>query len=160
MGNVRPITSKMLESLTGIVSPRLPGAVVLDLFAGSGRIGMHFASHGAERVVLVEGHREVARALRSAVREHQEKDRLSVVVGAVPKVLGRLRGTFDLVVCDPPYDWSDSEAIFLGLLDLVVAGGWLVVEHHHKTTYSAIDGWQEVRVEKFGESRLSFFERV
>jgi 16S rRNA (guanine966-N2)-methyltransferase len=158
-GEVRPTTQKILESLSAILQPRTEGAVVLDLFAGTGRVGMSLARFGAEKVVFVEGHRRVGQTLRTAIREHESRDSFSLVIGAVPQVLGKLKGLFDIIVCDPPYDWNEGRALLQGVLPILKPDGVLVVEHHHKTAYPEVDGLAICREEKFGETRLTFFER-
>lgn len=159
-GKVRPTTSKVLESLAAILAPDLPDARVLDLFAGTGRVGLRLLEEGAESIVFVEGNRRVAQDLRNTVRSHSSKDRLSVVVGPIPKILARIHGQFHFAVCDPPYDWSDPSSLLPAARDLILPEGILVVEHHHKTEYNVQSGWELSREEKFGESRLSFFRRV
>lgn len=110
-------------------------------------------------VVFVEGNRRVAQDLRTLTRAHEFQERLSVVVGPIPRILNKVRGRYDLVVCDPPYDWKEPETLLPSAEGLVVAGGILVVEHHHKTPYLPSEGWTVHRVVKFGETRLTFFER-
>lgn len=159
-GKVRPTTSKVLESLAAILAPDLPGARVLDLFAGTGRVGFRLLEGGAESVLFVEGNRGVGQDLRAAVRSHSSRDNISVVVGPIPKILSRVHGQYHLAVCDPPYDWPEPKSLLPAALDLILPGGLLVVEHHHKTEYGAQEGWELSRQEKFGESRLSFFRRL
>ena len=158
-GKVRPTTQKVLESLAAILEPELEGAQVLDLFAGTGRVGFELLSRGAASLVFVEGHRRVAGELRSLVRDHPDRDNISVILGAVPKVLGKVRGQFDVVVCDPPYDWTDNSSLLPAANQLTKSGGVLVVEHHHKVLYEATEGWLAKRQEKFGETRLTFFQK-
>lgn len=158
-GKVRPTTQKILESLSGILAPRLDGAAVLDLFAGTGSVGFRLAEEGAESVLFVESHRKVAQDLRQDLRKRSGDSKFSLMVGVVPNVLSKVRGEFDLVVCDPPYDWPKPESLLPSSLGLVKPGGLLVVEHHHKTNYVATEGWDLHRCEKFGETRLSFFQR-
>lgn len=157
---MRPTTSKVLESLAGILRPRVEGAAVLDLFAGTGKVGLRLLEDGAESVVFVEGHRKTGQELKYKLREHDLQDQLSVVIGPIPKVLAKVQGQFHLALCDPPYDWSEPETLLPAVAPLVLEGGLLVVEHHHKTAYEAVDGWESQRMEKFGETRLSFFVRV
>jgi 16S rRNA (guanine966-N2)-methyltransferase len=156
---VRPTTSKVLESLVAILAPLTPEANVLDLFAGTGRVGLSLAEAGAASVVFVEGNRKVAQDLRTVIRGHELRERLALVVGAVPKILPRVRGRYELAVCDPPYDWREPATLLPSAEKLIVPGGMLVVEHHHKTPYAASKGWELDRVEKFGESRLTFFRK-
>lgn len=160
-GEVRPTTQKILESLSSILRPRLEDALVLDLFAGTGQVGLRMAEMGARRVLFVEGNKRVAQSLRQVLRNHREEEaELSLLVGPVPRVLSKIQGQFDLCLCDPPYDWKEPTSLLPGALPLVSPGGLLVVEHHHKTPYDEMPGWQRHREEKFGETRLSFFERV
>lgn len=148
----------MLESLTAILAPRTPDARVLDLFAGTGRVGLTLAEEGAGCVVFVEGSRKVAQGLRSIIKTHPLSEQLSLVVGAIPKILSRVQGTYDLIVCDPPYDWKEPETLLPAAEGLASPGCLLVVEHHHKTVYPETGAWSLTREEKFGETRLSFFE--
>ncbi len=160
-GKVRPTTQKILESLSSILQPRLEEAQVLDLFAGTGRVGMKLAELGARKVVFVEGNRKVAHELRGTLRtQAPEEVDFSVIQGAIPQVLSKIKGRYSVVVCDPPYDWERPETLLPSALDLVEPGGLLVVEHHHKTAYEPVSGWGLWRREKFGETRLSFFERL
>lgn len=159
-GKVRPTTQKLLESLTAILLPRIEGALVLDLFAGTGRVGLRMLEEGAESVVFVEAHRRVAQDLRQTLREDAIRDHCSLVVSPVPQALVKVRGVFDLILCDPPYDWDKPNTLLPRSHHLCKPGGLLVVEHHHKTSYEATSGWTLHRREKFGETRLSFFESL
>ena len=156
-GEVRPTTQRILESMSATLQPWVEGARVLDLFAGTGRVGLEMAECGAASVVFVEGHRRVAQALRQTIRKNQVEGELSLVLGAIPDVLAKLTGPFDLILCDPPYDWSEPESLLPGAKSLLSSDGLLLVEHHHKTEYVAEDGWELFRCQKFGETRLSYF---
>ena len=79
-GEVRPTTQRILESMSGTLLPRLEGARVLDLFAGTGQVGLKMAELGAEQVVFVEGHRKVAQALRGRLKEAPKDCDVSLVV--------------------------------------------------------------------------------
>lgn len=159
-GEVRPTTQRILESMSGTLLPRLEGARVLDLFAGTGRVGLEMVSLGSAEVVFVEGHRRVAGELRKKLAGHPSAESLKLVIGAIPSVLAKLEGRYDLVLCDPPYDWDSPHTLLPGAARLTKPGGLLCVEHHHKVAYEAVEGWELFRCQKFGETRLSYFERV
>lgn len=159
-GEVRPTTQRILESMSGTLMPRLDGAEVLDVFAGTGRVGMEMLDQGARRVVFVEGHRRVAQELRKAMSRHPQSAKMELVIGAVPGVLSKVLGEFDLVLCDPPYDWDLPDSLLPAAAGLTRPGGLLCVEHHHKVKYDACEGWELFRYQKFGETRLSYFERT
>ena len=158
-GKVRPTSQKVLESLMAILAPRLEQAAVLDVFAGTGQVGLEALERGAKLVVFVEGDRRVADSLGENIRESDYRQECSIVRGRVPSVLSKVKGRFDLVLADPPYDWNKPESLLSSAARLTVNGGILVVEHHHKTPYPCQTGWTVWRAEKFGETRLSFFER-
>lgn len=152
---VRPTTSKTLESLLAILDPDLPGARAVDLFAGTGQVGIGFLRAGAASVTFVESAAPVARALQQ--RLAGEPGEWSLQKGSLPQALSALSGTFDLFWADPPYDWKEWAALLPGAAPRANPDAILVVEHHHKTPYAAVDGWELYREKKFGETRLSFF---
>lgn len=154
---VRPTTAKVAESLLAILAPELPGARAVDLFAGTGQIGLGFFCGGAESVLFVEGNPGVARALRARLLGEKKDARWSVCRSPLPQALGLLEGPYDLFWADPPYDWNEAEILLCGLAPHAAPGAILAVEHHHKTPYLPIAGWELYREKKFGETRLSFF---
>jgi 16S rRNA (guanine966-N2)-methyltransferase len=111
---VRPTADRVREALFSSLQPRLPDARVLDLYAGSGALGLEAASRGAARVVLVERDRRVLEVLRGNVTAVGLAG-VEVVAGEVLAVLaGRggpslSGGAFDLVLADPPYATAASE---------------------------------------------------
>lgn len=152
---VRPTTSKTLESLLAILAPDLPDARVVDLFAGTGQVGIGFLQAGAASVTFVEAAPKVARALQ--VRLAGVEGEWALHKGQLPQALSSLRGRFDIFWADPPYDWEDWAVLLPASAPLASPGALLVVEHHHKTPYAEVAGWELYREKKFGETRLSFF---
>ena len=150
LGDVRPTTSKVRESLLATLSEIWPGARVLDLFAGTGSLGLAAIDEGAAEVVFVEGHHRVARGIRVA-KPHR------VVHGALPAALARLDGPFDIVLADPPYGVPEGPASLKALPPLLVEGAWVVFEHHHKDPYVVPEGLELWRCRRFGETALSYY---
>jgi len=103
----RPLTDRVRESLFSALAARVPGARVLDLFAGTGSIGLEALSRGAASAVFVESNRVALEALR------RNLDAVGlgglVVAGTVEQHVDRLEGPFDLVFVDPPYPMSDDD---------------------------------------------------
>jgi 16S rRNA (guanine966-N2)-methyltransferase len=121
---VRPVADRAREGLFSSLAADVPGARVLDLFAGTGALGIEALSRGAERTVFVERSRTAARALRDNLERTGLADRADVHVSdALAFVTARERlGPFDLVLADPPYDLA------LGAVNALLEGlgvGWL-----------------------------------
>jgi 16S rRNA (guanine966-N2)-methyltransferase len=155
---VRPTTAKVLESLMAILQPCSEGARALDLFAGTGQVGLRLLEQGARQATFVESDAKVAAALRLRLKaEAVPAARYRLLVGRIPRVLQRLEGGFDLILADPPYDWSEQNSLLSATARLATSEAILVVEHHHKTAYAESCGWHLQRQEKYGETRLSFF---
>ena len=158
----RPTSERVREALfsrldhLGVVS----GATVLDLYAGSGALGLEAASRGARRVVAVEAGREAARACR----RNADDLGLGAAVQVVPtRVEAFLSGApaqqFDLVLLDPPYDLAEAElASVLGsLAGWLLPGAVVVVERSRR---SAEPSWTEsltgATVRLYGDTALWF----
>lgn len=123
---VRPVSDRAREGLFSSLSTDVPDARVLDLFAGTGALGIEALSRGAERGVFVERNRGAVGALRSNLERTRLGERAEVVASGVATFLaGDVRsagGPFDLVLADPPYDAPAED------VDLVLAAcseGWL-----------------------------------
>lgn len=142
----RESTFNMLVSLGGVV-----GAEVLDLYAGSGSLGLEALSRGAARVTFVEADRRAAATLARNVAHLGFEDRATVRVGSVHQVLATV-GPADLAFCDPPY----AEDPWPPLLAAVPAP--LVVAH----TEADLDvpaGWVVLRRRRYGRAAVTILER-
>jgi 16S rRNA (guanine(966)-N(2))-methyltransferase RsmD len=161
----RPTSGRLKKSLFDVLAPRLAGIRVLDLYAGSGSLALEALSRGASTAVVVERNRKACDAIRRNVEELGLSGRVEVVSqdvsGALPRLVHRgLR--FDLVFADPPYRSNEPEKLLvhLGKGPLVVEGGIVAVEHHHKRELREAYGpLLRTRILKAGESSVSLYER-
>lgn len=132
--DTRPTLDRVKESLFGILQFDVPGSRVLDLFSGSGNLGLEAASRGAARVVCNDRSRDCAEQIRS----NAKLLRLDTVVevrcldyAACLEQLKQEHAAFELMFLDAPYADGTAEraAELLFSLDLVAAGGRVVLEH-------------------------------
>lgn len=103
---VRPSSEALRESLFNICRDSTENAVVLDLFSGSGAIGLEALSRGAKRVTLVDNHRDSIHCIRDNVKTLKVEKESSVILGDVLRILEKLieKGeSYDLIFADPPY---------------------------------------------------------
>jgi 16S rRNA (guanine966-N2)-methyltransferase len=129
---VRPVSDRAREGLFSSLSPEVPGAVVLDLFAGTGALGIEALSRGAEHAVFVDRDRASIAAVRENLARTGLADRASIVASEVNDFLGRRgpeAGSFDLVLMDPPYGSGPADLdISLSRLEGWLSGeAWTVV---------------------------------
>jgi len=129
---VRPTADRVREALFASLAPRLPGASVLDAFAGSGALGLEARSRGAARVTFVERERRALEALRRNI-DAVGLDGTTLVTGDVLRVIpgGMLAGApFDLVLLDPPYALDEDAVaeLLAGLVRMLAAGAMVVLE--------------------------------
>jgi 16S rRNA (guanine(966)-N(2))-methyltransferase RsmD len=151
--------------LFDVLAPRLEGARVLDLYAGSGSLALEALSRGASMAVVVERDRKACDAIRRNVEELGLSGRVEIIArdvsGALPRLLERgMR--FDVVFADPPYRSNELEKLLLSLGKgpLLVVGGLVALEHHHKRELRDSYGpLVRARILKAGESSISLFER-
>jgi 16S rRNA (guanine966-N2)-methyltransferase len=158
---VRPITDRVKETLFGILGERVIDAVLLDLYAGSGAIGIEALSRGAERAVFVERGREALDALRHNLERTRLADRAEVHAGDVMRFLDRpsARG-YDLVVLDPPYTERAILAPLERLVPHLASGATVVVKHFWRTELPELPELRAYRQRRFGETGLTFLERA
>lgn len=163
---VRPTTDRVRESLFSSLGP-LEGSVVLDLFAGTGALGLEAYSRGAERVVFVERAKSVARALQRRLHGLglADEDALRLLVTDARRALKRLaeagESGFDLVFVDPPYvEGGESErepileALFAsGLLD---SEATVVVEGPTRHPLLPLPGIRVVDERRYGDTLLTW----
>lgn len=128
---VRPVSDRAREGLFSSLAADVPGARVLDLFAGTGALGIEALSRGAEHAVFVERRRSAVRTLRENLERTGLAGRAKVVPSDVLGFVMRDDGTedpFDLVLADPPYDHplGEVEAVLRGLAGARLAPSWAV----------------------------------
>jgi len=160
---LRPTPDRVREALFDILGERISGAHVLDLFAGSGAIGLEALSRGARAVVLVEMHEPACRLIEKNLCVCGLHDQATVRRADVLRALLLLKAEeerFDLIFLDPPYRTSLIEDALKQLGDgvLLAPAGQVVAEHFFKRPLQDRYGClSRVRVARFGDVALSFY---
>ncbi|SHK05867.1 16S rRNA (guanine966-N2)-methyltransferase [Rubritalea squalenifaciens DSM 18772] len=162
---VRPTTDRTREALFSILSPRIEGARVLDLFAGSGALGMEALSRGAKSCVFVDGDRACTKVIQENLRTLNLGGG-SVLQADAVQYCKRVQGDFDLVFADPPYKKTAADRDFVmelmsevALQQAVAESGLLVVEMDAGVNFVCPEGWSELDARKYGGCAVYIFER-
>ena len=153
----RPMMDRVREALFSSLGPLVDGAVVLDLYAGSGSIGLEALSRGADRVVFVERGRRALAVLRgnaTAVGLGGE-----IVPGDVLRYVTETDGCFDLVFVDPPYDLPlASVDEVLGMVRAQLRPGGVVVVHRRaETGEPEAPGLEMMDRRRYGDTEITRF---
>ncbi|QKQ28163.1 16S rRNA (guanine(966)-N(2))-methyltransferase RsmD [Candidatus Reidiella endopervernicosa] len=122
---LRPTPDRVRETLFNWLMPVLGGARCLDLYAGSGALGLEAASRGADRVVMVDRDHGVVRQLRHNI-DTLKSDRVSVVQADALAYLERVEQPFDIVFLDPPF----RQELVAECCQRLESGGWLTANAH------------------------------
>ena len=155
----RPTTDFAKESLFNLLNNRmdLEGIDMLDLFAGTGGIGIECVSRGAREVTAVEIAHVQQNWIITCCRQLGIRN-LSVIRGDVFKFLSACRTKYDLIFADPPYALEQLPTLPNVILerDILKENGWLVIEHGKDTDFTSHPRHYETRT--YGSVHFSFFQ--
>jgi 16S rRNA (guanine966-N2)-methyltransferase len=160
---LRPTADRVREALFNILGAHIDGAAVLDLFAGSGAVGLEALSRGACLAMFVEVHEPACRLIEKNLRLCGLYEQAVVRCRDVLNVLATLKvqgQTFDVIFLDPPYRVSLVEDTLQQLGDgrLLSEDGQVIAEHFFKRVLPERYGrLRRVRVARFGDVALSFY---
>jgi 16S rRNA (guanine966-N2)-methyltransferase len=162
----RPTSDRLRETLFNVLAPRIEGAIFLDLYAGSGTVGIEALSRGAKQVVFVERAAAALKVLRTNLAKLGLTTGFSIHSGSTSAYLLASRSAgqrFDLVFLDPPYDAEEEYSRVLGLLGGVAYGllpndAVVIAEHRRKMRLEDRYGLLvRTRFLQQGDAGLSFY---
>ena len=163
--NTRPTLDRTKESLFNILMPYIPDARVLDLFSGSGSLGIESLSRGAQEAVFIDS----SKYCRNIIIENLRKTRLEEhstvmaldVLKAI-KLLSSKNATFDIIFLDPPYNMNFLINTIQSIdeFDIITEEGIIACEHHiEENAPDVVGGLVKVRTKPYKEKIYSFYIR-
>lgn len=156
-GATRPLRDRIRQALFNILQFEVEGRAVLDLFSGSGAVGLEAVSRGASRAVLVEAGADAARAIRANIAKLRFVDRARLVEGMLPDALAQAgAGPFDLAFLTPPYHSGAAWPCLGPLAGLLAPDARVVVELHKDEPQAWPPGWRVEDDRLYGVTRLVF----
>jgi 16S rRNA (guanine966-N2)-methyltransferase len=153
--DTRPTSDRVREAAFNLIG-RVDDASVLDLFAGSGALGLEALSRGAASAKFVENDREACRAIKRNV-EKLGVTGVAIVQRDVLQALATERSTYGLVLCDPPYGFADHDRLAPYLAKVLAPEGLLVYETGARDE-PRIGGLRARTSRTYGSARLTLFE--
>ncbi len=164
--DIRPTSDRVREALFNILGPKVRHAKVLDLFAGTGALGLEALSRGADHVVFVDNAKTSCQIIQANIDLCRMGPRANLVQadlisGPLPETL--VSGRFDLIFMDPPYKKGMIGHIMERLLftDLLVPGGLMIIEHAAAENLPQIPNVLDIyRQKKYSKTVISILTRA
>ncbi len=160
--DIRPTSDKVREAVFSILMNDIYGAKCLDLFAGTGGVGLEALSRGASQCVFSDSSRDAVRIINENIKRCGAGERARIITGDYRKVLGSLREKFDLIFLDPPYRAGLTESCLgmVGSLDLLASAGIIVAEREAGVSLpDELCGFIKIKTRKYGKTGVDFFRR-
>ena len=159
----RPTMDRVKESLFGMIQDYIRDSVVLDLFAGSGQLGIEALSNGAKICYFTDNNNEVIKVLNTNIANLKIKDKSKVILTDWKRFLNEASNKgikFDLIFVDPPYDYDVYEKIMdkISTLNLLNDNGLIILEHHNlklKDKYGNLTLYKE---KKYGNKSVNIYK--
>lgn len=161
----RPTTDRIKETLFNMINPYISGTVFLDLFAGSGQIGIEALSRGSKSAVFVEFNKEAVNCIEENLEKTRLKDNAKVMNSDVMSALRKLEGkyVFDYIFMDPPYGKNlEKETLnYLKESDLVNEDSVIIVESDLVTKFDYLDdmGFDIIKRKEYKTNCHVFIEK-
>jgi len=161
----RPTTDRVRENIFNLIYDLLQESQILDLFAGSGAMGLESVSRGATRATFVENDRGACRIIQENIKKTKLSPYCQVASQDVYTFLKNNRQTFDLIFADPPY-WkktgdTDHVSNLLStqsLQDSLSDDGYLLIEQYEHAIIHEPQGWKLIENRKYGSCRILLYQ--
>jgi 16S rRNA (guanine966-N2)-methyltransferase len=160
--SLRPTSDRVKESIFNTLQGKLEGKVVLDLFAGTGNLGIEALSRGAKKTIFVEKGRQALRLIQRNLNLFGLKERSEIFPKDANRAIGILKQkgeSFDLILMDPPYEKGliHKTLMTLNSHQIFHKDSILVVEHNRREPLPrTLGGWNLIRQRRIGETVISF----
>jgi len=160
---MRPTTSKVkLAIISMLGSELIQNSTVLDLFAGTGSVGIELSKLGAKKVVMIEKNIKQYSEIKEKVKSFKDNS-LDVIKGDVFSLLPKLNYKFNIIFADPPYEDNSFDRLcrLINKSDITSENALILYEHYKKNdTPNNFANFKKIRDKIYGDTRLSIFKKV
>lgn len=158
----RPTTDRVKEALFSIIQFEIEGRRVLDLFAGTGQLGIEALSRGADRAILVDAGRDAVALIKENLRRTKLLDKAQVIQCDYLEYLSRCRERFDVIFLDPPYAevFLENALRKISEIDILSSSGIIICERPaEKTKPQPVSGFSEGKDYRYGKTFLTLYRK-
>ena len=162
----RPTTDRIKETLFNMLQKEIPGSYFLDLFSGSGQIGLEAVSRGAQYAVFVENNKRAAACIEENIRFTKFEKQTRLIQSDVLSALRRMEGTFqfDLIFMDPPYQglYEKETLEYLKSSSLIKDRTMIIVEAALETSFDYLEemGYRLIKMKNYKTNKHAFIEKA
>ena len=159
----RPTADRVKEALFSIIQFDLPGAKVLDLFGGTGQLGIEALSRGAKHAVFVDSREDACRLIKENLKRTKLESDATVVRSDYLQYLNRCKDKFDIVILDPPYAevFLENALNIITEIDILQSGGIIIAERPlNKELLFEAKGYSRSKDYKYGNVLLTVFRKT
>ena len=158
----RPTADRVKEALFSIIQFDLPGARVLDLFGGTGQLGIEALSRDARSAVFVDEREDACKLIRENLKRTRLENQASVIRSDYMAYLKRCREKFDIIFLDPPYAevFLENALKMITEIDILQSGGIIVTERPlGKELLCEFNGYSRSKDYKYGKTLLAIYRK-
>ncbi len=160
--NTRPTSDRVKEALFSAINFDIPGMDVLDLFGGTGQLGIEALSRGANKAVFVDASEDACKLIRENLKRTKLESQAKVVRSDYLSFLKNCRETFGIIFLDPPYAevFLENALNFITEIDILQSGGIIVAERPlGKELSLELPGYTRSRDYKYGNTLVTFYRK-
>jgi 16S rRNA (guanine966-N2)-methyltransferase len=156
--NTRPTPDRMRETLFNVLASQIADCVFMDIYAGTGAVGIEALSRGARRAIFIEKNRAAVDVIRENLATLGLRNRAEVFTSKAATVLERTHA--DIAFIDPPYELSKEYEVSMAALDHAEAGLVIVQHSSHFKPQEEYGRLERYRAIKQGDNTLSFYRKI
>ena len=158
----RPTMDRVKESVFASIQNRLEGSVVLDLFAGSGNLGIEAISNGASRCYFVDNNRECIKVISNNIKNFGIESECTILQSDYHKALENFKNQqilFDIIFIDPPYRYQIKKELLelIRKYQILADDGIIVFEYQKDNDINTIEEFGLVQTKKYGDKYVSIY---
>jgi 16S rRNA (guanine966-N2)-methyltransferase len=161
----RPTMDRVKESIFGSIQNYIPNSVVLDLFAGSGNLGIEAISNGAKKCYFVDNNRIAINTIRDNINTFNIKDKCNIMLNDYNKALDYYKDNnicFDIIFIDPPYKYEIIEELIYKIkkYNILNDNGLLILEFQNDNLLDKYDDYILIKKKKYGDKFVYIFKKI
>ena len=159
----RPTADRVKEAMFSIVQFDLPGAAVLDLFGGTGQLGIEAISRGAKNAVFIDSNENACRLIKENLRRAKMEKEGSVIKADYLSYLSGCKEKFNIILLDPPYaeEFLENSLKMITEIDILQSGGIIITERPFgKDLLVEFSGFSRSKDYKYGNTLVTLFRKI